>query len=59
MSMPDCPSPTKVAYRDEVAAKIALADITRHGDARYNDVRQVYHCRCGRWHLTSRRPSKR
>ena len=46
----------KRSFRDEVAAKLALATIARKDNtARRKQERRAYRCeRCGTWHLTSR-----
>ncbi len=57
---PKCPTTGKRRYRDELAAKLALADIDRRrrGTGRELDRRhetRAYACRaCSGWHLTSR-----
>lgn len=47
----------KRRFRDEISAKLALADIQRRGkdSQRPKDERRAYRCpRCRGWHLTSR-----
>lgn len=46
----------KRRYRDEIAAKLALATIQRKDKARRSkSERRAYRCPlCGGWHLTSR-----
>ena len=44
----------KRRYRDEIAAKLALARITAHGEAREKTPQRAYRCpACRGWHLTS------
>lgn len=47
----------KIRYRDEIAAKLALATIKNQDKAgRPKTERRAYRCPdCGGWHLTSRR----
>jgi hypothetical protein len=46
----------KRAYRDEIAAKVAMARIAQVGEAREKAPARSYRCpRCHRWHLTSKR----
>jgi hypothetical protein len=47
---PLCPCPTKTVFRTEETARRALERISYS-----NPVMPIayYHCRCGRWHLTS------
>lgn len=58
--MEKCPS-GKMSYRDEIAAKLALAtlkhkDVTYLRDGRNLNVRRAYKCdRCPNWHLTSQK----
>lgn len=55
--MSRCP---KVRYRDELAAKIALASTSAAADRRNDEKRRerrAYRCpRCKGWHLTSQPP---
>lgn len=55
--MSPCP---KVRYRDELAAKIALASTAAQANRRSDEKRQerrAYRCpRCKGWHLTSQPP---
>ena len=49
-----CPTPHKAKYRDEVAAKVALAKVQRQDKAHRPKTEQRAY-RCGRhWHLTSK-----
>jgi len=52
MNQPSC---TKVRFRDEITAKIALYKIARKDDAeRSKSEARAYRCRkCHGWHLTS------
>lgn len=50
-----CPHPDKAQFRDRIAAELALAKIQTHGQARAKDPARAYRCRCGSWHLTSRK----
>jgi hypothetical protein len=44
----------KIRYRDEIAAKFALATTGRHDERRPKNETRVYKCpRCHRYHLTS------
>lgn len=49
----ECPTPDKAAYDDQDAAWLAVA-VMRAGRLRTPDL-DVYRCRCGLWHITSRR----
>ena len=50
---PVCPS-GKVRYRDDIAAKVALAKILNDGEARSKDLQRSYRCPlCRGHHLTS------
>lgn len=50
---PGCPS-SKRRYRDEIAAKLALAELDRKDKAGHTE-RRAYRCpQCGGWHLTSK-----
>lgn len=45
----------KRRFRDEIAAKLALAGIEQDGDVREKAPRRAYRCQaCGGWHLTSK-----
>jgi len=48
---------TKIRYRDQIAAKLALASAQHQDGSRREKVeRRAYHCpRCHGWHLTSQR----
>lgn len=55
MAKKPCPS-KKTAYRDEIAAKLAMATIRHHGATRAKTPRKAYRCPdCNSWHLTSQR----
>lgn len=44
----------KIRYRDEVAAKLAMAEINRLGDAA-KEIQRTYRCqKCRGFHLTSK-----
>lgn len=46
----------KIAFRDEIAAKLALAEAQRNdGSKRPKLEKRVYRCEHGRWHLTAER----
>ena len=49
-----CKTSLKVRYRDELAAKLALASLHREDNPEHTE-RTCYQCEwCGGWHLTSR-----
>lgn len=49
-----CPTATKTAYSDRIAADLALARIVAEpGPPREKMPVRSYRCPCGRWHLTS------
>lgn len=50
---PQCPTPHKRSYRDEITAKIHLGNITRYGERRPRMPVRAYRCVCMKWHLTS------
>ena len=55
----NCPTPWKRAYRDEIAAKLALASAQhKDGSRRPATETRAYRCPCGRWHLTSTKKRK-
>lgn len=44
----------KHRYRDEIAAKLGLAEIQTRGEVRAKTPTRAYHCGlCSGWHLTS------
>ena len=44
----------KTAYKDRVAARVALSDTMRNTASRRQEVR-AYECpQCGKWHLSSK-----
>lgn len=50
-----CPTATKTAFPDRVAAELALATIrAEYGRAPISDTipKRAYRCECGKWHLT-------
>lgn len=48
-----CPS-TKVIYRDNVAATLALEKVMLHARREIHFVNRTYDCElCGGWHLTA------
>lgn len=51
----NCPTPWKMKYRDDIAAKIALARLT-HKDRDDHRECRIYECPSkNHWHLTSKR----
>lgn len=48
-----CPTPTKVAYRRHIDAKLALMKLNWQDKEGHHETR-AYRCACRRWHLTSR-----
>lgn len=54
-----CPYPTKVRFKDELAAKMELAKIQRRDNtARPKTEKRAYRCG-GHWHLTSKEKKRR
>lgn len=51
----DCPTPLKVPYTSKGAAIIGIARTTRKTSAPLS----AYPCRCGSWHMTSKRKPRR
>ncbi|GAA3025787.1 hypothetical protein GCM10010528_04510 [Gordonia defluvii] len=51
----DCPTPDKSAHINEYDAWLAVA-VLRAGTLRKPGL-DVYRCRCGWWHITSRGPN--
>lgn len=49
-------TPHKVRYRDEIAAKLALASVQhKDGSRRSKSEKRLYHCPCcNGWHLTAK-----
>lgn len=54
--MPKCCG--KISYRDEIAAKLALATAI-NGRSSSREERRIYRCERGRWHLTHKRKGGR
>lgn len=49
-----CPASGKVRFRDEVAAKLAMAEINRLGNSA-KAISRVYRCpQCAGFHMTSK-----
>ena len=48
--MARCP---KVGYANRMLALRALLEVSRKAGRRRKQEVRVYHCQCGRWHLTS------
>jgi len=48
----------KTRYRDEIAAKLALAKLARQGKQGHDECR-AYRCeKCAGWHLTSQKRAR-
>lgn len=52
--MPECPTPTKVAYNSQRAAIAAALRASRH-----HGPLRIYPCLCGHLHLTSKIKGRR
>lgn len=50
--MSTCPTPTKQRFRNRSKALFSLQMIRRKTAQRATQVRGVYECECGGWHLT-------
>lgn len=46
---------SKIRYRDEIAAKLALINTRKNDSKRPKDEKRPYKCeKCSGWHLTSK-----
>ncbi len=49
-----CPTPTKKAYKDRIAALFAMSQIKTRSPSHKEESR-AYECTCGKWHLTAKK----